>query len=129
MIISSRTPEGDPNRCVVCGTRIRIEPSEPTRDAPCPACGHLLWWEVPVPRIPSDSQMHEHMRKVKRMVDVVESKLQTTLNPAEVLQTKMDMAELAPTLEAEFGVKVPEHRLSETWTYEAVLQLVFHRPQ
>src|SRR5436305_5369278 len=47
MVISSRTPEGTPNRCPVCGSHLRIEPSDPAGDAPCPRCGHLLWfaWE------------------------------------------------------------------------------------
>jgi acyl carrier protein len=44
MTISSRTPEGDQNRCPVCGHHVRIEPSPGTRDAPCPRCGHLLWF-------------------------------------------------------------------------------------
>jgi anti-anti-sigma factor len=47
MVISSRTPEGQPNHCPVCGSYIRIEPSDPAGEAPCPRCGHLLWfaWE------------------------------------------------------------------------------------
>jgi anti-anti-sigma factor len=47
MVISSRTPEGTPNRCPVCGAHLKIESSEPAGDAPCPRCGHLLWftWE------------------------------------------------------------------------------------
>jgi DNA-directed RNA polymerase subunit RPC12/RpoP len=44
MTISSRTPEGDPNQCPICGHRVWIEPSIGTRDAPCPSCGHLLWF-------------------------------------------------------------------------------------
>ena len=44
MIISSRTPEGEPNRCPVCGKFVRIEPSHPTNDAPCPHCGQLLFF-------------------------------------------------------------------------------------
>ena len=44
MTISSRTPEGDPNQCPICGHHVRIEPSIDTRDAPCPRCGHLLWF-------------------------------------------------------------------------------------
>ncbi len=49
MVISSRTPEGRPNFCPVCRSEIRIEPSDPASDAPCPNCGHLLWfaWEDP----------------------------------------------------------------------------------
>jgi len=42
--ISSRTPEGASNRCPVCGHEFRMEPSRPFGDAPCPACGTLLWF-------------------------------------------------------------------------------------
>jgi hypothetical protein len=42
--ISSRTPEGVPNHCPVCGHAFNIEPSKPFGDAPCPACGTLLWF-------------------------------------------------------------------------------------
>lgn len=44
MTISSRTPEGTPNHCPVCNSTFRIEPSQPFGDAPCPACGTLLWF-------------------------------------------------------------------------------------
>lgn len=40
---ASRTPEGEPCRCPVCGKSASIEPSDPPGDAPCPSCGHLLW--------------------------------------------------------------------------------------
>jgi hypothetical protein len=44
---SSRTPEGEPNLCPVCGNEVRLEASQPAGDAPCPHCGHLLWfWSV-----------------------------------------------------------------------------------
>jgi signal recognition particle subunit SRP54 len=42
---SSQTPEGERSRCPVCGKKVRIEPSRPPGDAPCPHCGHLLWFE------------------------------------------------------------------------------------
>ncbi len=44
MTVSSRTPEGAPNHCPVCGNSVRIEPSIPPGDAPCPNCGSLLWF-------------------------------------------------------------------------------------
>ena len=44
MTISSRTPEGEPNRCPVCGAVVAVEPSDPAGDAPCPRCGVLLWF-------------------------------------------------------------------------------------
>lgn len=43
-VISSRTPEGQPNRCPICDGEVRIEPSTPPGDAPCPQCGVLLWF-------------------------------------------------------------------------------------
>ena len=48
IVISTRTPEGRPNHCPVCGSDLRIEPSGPAGDGPCPRCGHLLWftWEA-----------------------------------------------------------------------------------
>jgi anti-anti-sigma factor len=44
MIISSRTPEGRSNHCAVCNTDLVIDPSHHPGDAPCPRCGHLLWF-------------------------------------------------------------------------------------
>ena len=44
MLPSSRTPEGDRGRCTVCRAIVRMEPSSPTRDAPCPCCGTLIWF-------------------------------------------------------------------------------------
>ena len=44
MTISSRTPEGTPHRCPVCGHGLRVEPSLFFGDAPCPRCGTLLWF-------------------------------------------------------------------------------------
>ncbi len=44
MVISSRTPEGDPGQCSVCGHKNRLDPSLPGRDAPCASCGHLIWF-------------------------------------------------------------------------------------
>ena len=43
-VISSRTPEGEPARCPLCASDVRIEPSQPWGDAVCPTCGTLLWF-------------------------------------------------------------------------------------
>jgi hypothetical protein len=39
----TRTPEGEPIRCHVCGKSSSIEPSLFTGDALCPNCGTLVW--------------------------------------------------------------------------------------
>jgi anti-anti-sigma factor len=44
MVISSTTPEGLRNSCRVCGSDLKVEPPELTRDTPCHRCGHLLWF-------------------------------------------------------------------------------------
>jgi acyl carrier protein len=43
MTVSSRTPEGFPSQCPLCGASTNIEFSDPAGDAPCPNCGCLLW--------------------------------------------------------------------------------------
>lgn len=44
MTISSRTPEGEPQRCSICGKLSTVDPSFPCGDSCCPNCGNLLWW-------------------------------------------------------------------------------------
>lgn len=41
--ISSRTPGGHEGNCPLCGARVSVTPSAPLGDAPCPACGALIW--------------------------------------------------------------------------------------
>lgn len=49
MPISSRTPEGIPSKCPMCGKAVNIDPSVPPGDAPCPHCGQLLWFPAGAP--------------------------------------------------------------------------------
>ena len=41
--ISSRTPEGQPSKCVLCGAAADLDSSATGGDAPWPSCGQLLW--------------------------------------------------------------------------------------
>ena len=77
---STRTPEGEPNRCPVCGKPLRIEPSRPPGDAPCPHCGHLLWFG------PKKRDSYEK-EAVKQESGVLE--------PVELARNKFDQEELA----------------------------------
>lgn len=47
MTVASSTPEDGSHRCPVCGAVNTLEPGLASDDAPCPHCGHLLWftWE------------------------------------------------------------------------------------
>lgn len=42
MTVSSRTPEGDPYLCPICGQPAALETSD-AGDTICPRCGQLLW--------------------------------------------------------------------------------------
>jgi hypothetical protein len=55
MVVSSRTPEGESNRCAICGAAVHLEPSWPLGDAPCPQCGNLLMFDEPAPVAPSSA--------------------------------------------------------------------------
>ena len=44
MDISSRTPEGSPTSCPLCGASVIVEPSLFFGDATCPLCGQILWF-------------------------------------------------------------------------------------
>ncbi len=39
------TLQGLPPCCPICGAVYRAEPADPAAAAPCPVCGHLVWYE------------------------------------------------------------------------------------
>lgn len=43
MRVSSRTPEGEPLECRICGQRSFVLLSDPPRDSICPNCGCFAW--------------------------------------------------------------------------------------
>jgi hypothetical protein len=65
MIVSSRTPEGQPAYCPLCGNSVCIEPSGETFDGPCPCCGHLLWLRAPG-AIPSEAPRQTRVLRIVR---------------------------------------------------------------
>jgi anti-sigma B factor antagonist len=102
MVVSSRTPEGQPNHCPVCGSQLRIEPSDPAGDAPCPRCGHLVWFawqdsgDVQVIR-PTDRRLDSG--SLDRLIDSlgVRSGLRLVIDMSEVQY--LDSAALSKLIE------------------------------
>lgn len=86
MTNASRTSEGMPSHCLLCGADLRLEPSQPG-DAPCPHCGCLVWFPLklnldrPVamvdfaslltasPKPMNYEQVHAEMRKWRPLLD------------------------------------------------------------
>ena len=99
MVVSSRTPEGLPSRCVLCGAENKLEFSDPGGDAPCPSCGHLLWFSA---RLLGAFQ--------NRLAGVLAARGEpispdTTL--AGLGADSLDLVELVMQLEEEFDLEVP----------------------
>lgn len=80
MTISSRTPEGSPIRCTICGTENALEPAYPSGDAICPNCGALLWTlrdvlakhtAQPLDKLPLNSSLSDLGQDSLEMVELV----------------------------------------------------------
>jgi hypothetical protein len=66
MVISSRTPEGEDNHCPVCDNVLRLEPSRPPGDAPCPCCGVLVWFPAHAIERPSEPALAGGRSMIRR---------------------------------------------------------------
>ena len=111
MTISSRTPEGQPNLCPVCGDYVVIEPSAGTHDAPCPTCGQLLWWFK------------------QRGGDLVSSdRISAETDLSELAADSLAFVELVMELEEEFDIHIPEEVAAQIDTVgDAIRYIQEHR--
>jgi acyl carrier protein len=114
MTISSRTPEGLPHRCPLCGQESSLEPSFPGGDSTCPNCGHLLWWFRDRLGISAD---------LSPEMFAFDSSLMSDLG-----LDSLDLVELIIELEEEFGVTIPDEAAeSITTVADAIRYIVTHR--
>jgi acyl carrier protein len=99
MSISSRTPEGFPSRCPLCGVATNIEFSDPGRDAPCPGCGYLLW---------RSQQLLERLISHLAELGVDPEKIDAETSLTKDLGAdSLDAVELVMELEEEFDLDIP----------------------
>lgn len=135
MVISSRTPEGSFNRCPLCDGEICIEPSRSTGDAPCPNCGHLLWFS----NAPAGFQSYDFQivspyqeRIVELLCDnlgINRSALTSTTLLGDLGADSLDMVELIMASEEEFGTNVPAEEAEHIRTVGDLVDFFFrHRP-
>jgi acyl carrier protein len=123
MIISTRTPEGEPNHCPFCRSLICIEPSHPLGDAPCPKCGHLLWFGE------TSSGMRCYDREVvtgilTRLQHILAERFALSANDVtwsapflqEVGAESLDIVELVMELEEEFEITIPDDQAEKIKT-------------
>ena len=106
MNISSRTPEGEPYLCPICGGFAPLEMSD-AGDSLCPQCGQLLW-------------------KLRDSLEAV------TLSPiaslalsdpiVEHLADSLEVVELVMWLEDEHGMSIPEDSYDKMRTVADILR-------
>ncbi len=100
MNIATRTPEGNPNHCPVCGAFVIIEPSRPPGDAPCPACGVLLWFAPNTTILVADGDWAKKLDKLDEPVEICtpDGKRLGFFTPAKprVDQDELDQREIDP---------------------------------
>jgi acyl carrier protein len=107
MTVSSRTPEGLPNQCPVCGKSTVLDPSSPPGDAPCPSCGHLLWW------------FQEHLSTRFEM-----ERSQVTLDTSLTGSESLDLVELVMELEEEFDLTIPDEFAAQIQTVKDAILFI-----
>jgi acyl carrier protein len=135
MEISSRTPEGSPGQCPLCGAVVRLEPSEPHGDAPCPACGSLLWFS----KAPSGVWFYDAAiiaRLRQRVISLASEHFAIKHDTAddwsvfrkETGADSLDLVELVLELEAEFpGLTIPDEDAQRIHTVGDLLAYLLSR--
>ena len=113
MIVSSRTPEGEPNTCPICGADVRIEPSLFFGDAPCPKCGTLLWFLNAGDRhrlydYEATESLHQRFRDlITDHLNVPRGEIDNVFL-SDLASDSLDIVELVMGFEDEFHIKIPD---------------------
>jgi len=100
MSISSRTPEGFPHKCPICGEIALLEPAYPNGDSVCPACGSLVLF-------------------IRDRVGV-HADLSSTLK--ELGADSLDVVELIMELEEELDIEIPDDEAEQIHSIEDLIR-------
>ncbi len=111
MPISSRTPEGDPLRCQICGEVASVEVAD-AGDTLCPACGSLLW------------EFKNHFA-VSLNVPFTEIDLETL--ERDFASDSLDVVEVMLSIEEKWGHLLDEDDLGGIKTFRELVALIRRR--
>lgn len=116
MNISSRTPEGFPSHCPLCGTSVNIEYSDPAGDAPCPNCGCLLW---------ASAELVESITKqTLDVLSTVPDAITVDTRFADLNADSLDFVELVMKLEDEYDIQIPDHDYEKVQTVGDIIRYI-----
>lgn len=120
MTISSRTPEGFPSHCSVCGAETPIEFSMISGDATCPDCGHLLWFTSELFRV--------YQHRMANLLGVPPEEITADTNLVDDLGAdSLDTVELVMMLEEAFDIEVKEEDLHQMQTVADAIRFLEQR--
>jgi acyl carrier protein len=109
--IASRTPEGEPYLCPICGAFAPLETSD-AGDTLCPQCGELLW------------KLRDSLEAVT-LSPIAELALTDPI--VDHLADSMDIVELVMQLEDTHGVTIPDEDYEKIRTIEDALRYIRER--
>jgi acyl carrier protein len=117
MVVSSRTPEGLPHRCPVCGAVTPLESSFPGGDATCPTCGHLLW------------RFHDHLlwwicNYFSQDLGVNPAQIRPDTLLWEFGPDSLGVVELVMKVEEDFGIRLPESEMEQVRNVEDLIDVI-----
>jgi acyl carrier protein len=100
MTVSSRTPEGMPSNCPLCGATTNIEYSEPAGDAQCPNCGHLLW--------ASAQLVQTFTKRFEEVFGTSPGAITANTRFTDLGADSLDAVEFVMEMEEEFDINIPD---------------------
>ena len=100
MNVSSRTPEGFPSECPLCGASTNLEFSQPPGDAVCPNCGSLVWLSAKL--------LSAIQRQFVELLDVAVNRITADTTLADLGADSLDLVELIMELEEDFDISIPD---------------------
>lgn len=108
MTVSSRTPEGEPHRCAICGELAFTEPSQPLGDSVCPRCGALL------------AVVSEQLGVERKQIDE-----NTSFN--DLGADSLDTVVLIMEIEEEFDIQIPDDEAEKIKTVGDAIRAILRR--
>ena len=80
MTSSTRTPEDEPNCCMICQKTVHPDPSQSSGAPTCPDCGHLLWFQSS-PDAEAEIVLHE----VESLLGLLDSWEEMPSPPSQII--------------------------------------------
>jgi len=112
MTISSRTPEGLPHRCPICGKESAVDPSFPEGDSCCPSCGHLLWW---------------FRDRLSRNSDTATEQMLASRFDSDLGIDSLQVVELVMEIEEKFHIQISDEEAERIKTVAEAIRLILER--